>query len=195
MLFGQLAADYKFRPQGGETYSASAWLKCYGEIFNNLGWLSTAFTSFHPVHRHVIDPHTSYIREIGKIAIGKISTHIKSDKFTADLTAVFDALLKGGDGNKLLHSLTEVHTKDRNNSFLVAIADINQSVPLVLFFAIEINIDISKIQVLMSHIDKFHMKVATLGVCVNRLRFNQIQSGIKKKLGKRLETDVLPIVI
>ena len=193
MLFGQLASNYKYRSQGGETYSASAWLKYYGEILNNLGWASTNFTSFDPVLSYVIDPHTSYVREIGKIAIGEISTHIKSDEFTADLSAVFDAVLKGGKASKLLHSLTEAHTNVRNNSFLVAIADISQSVPFVLFLAIEINIDISKIQELMSHVDKFDMKVAAVGVRINRVMFNHIKAEIEEKLGKRLETDVLPI--
>ena len=100
MLFSQLAADSKYNFSTGQTYSAEAWWHYYNYVMTSLGWIIPTVPILYPDDPYRINTTRAFIYEIGQVVIREISEQINSDQYTANLTRLFNELIKAGTGSK-----------------------------------------------------------------------------------------------
>ena len=194
MLFSQLAADSRYNSSTSQTYSAEAWWHYYNNyVLTSLGWIIPTVPILYPGDPYRVNTTRALIYEIGQVVIREISMQINSNQYNANLTRLFDGLIKAGTGSKELTLFSQMHSPIRKDLLVVGVGDHGYGNTAIVLLGLEVNVDLSDVNKLLSPASQFEYKVAVLDGKLDMDIFNSMKKSIEQKLGDSLKSDIIPI--
>ena len=194
MFFSQLTADSRYNSSSGQTYSAEPWWHYYNNyVMTSLGWIIPTVPILYPGYPYKINTTRSLMYEIGQVVIHEISAQINSDQYNAKLTRLFDGLINSGARSKELTLFSQMHSQIRKDLLIVGVGDHGYGNTAIVVLGLELNVDLSDVNKLLSHASQFDYKVAILDGKLDMDIFNSLKKSIKQKLGHSLQYDIFRI--
>ena len=86
-----------------------------------------------------------------------------------------------------------MHSKIRKDLLVVGVGDHGYGNTAIVLLGLEVNVDLSDVNKLLSPTSQFEYKVAVLDGKLDMDIFNSMKKSIEQKLGDSLKSDIFPI--
>ena len=199
MLFAQLAAN-KQVPQGQDNNTIE-WYNAFRNILVYLGWTSKSF-EFSEVEAHgpTFSINSAFLKMLSDFVI---AAGLKDGSKILDGIKNMISTLESDQTGHYFTIYSHFHQNARQNAFDIGVvtqdpnADPEVSVPILVLFAFDMNVNASKLQVLWATYESSstHVKSAQNQVILNKKMFQKVQDTVETRLGDRMKDCITGIAI
>ena len=199
MLFAQLAANRQV-PQGHDNNTIE-WYNAFCDVLLHLGWTSKSF-QFSEVEAHgpTFSINSAFLKMLSDFVI---AAGLKDGPKILDGIKNMISTLESDQSGEYFSIYSYFHQNARKNAFDIGVvtqdpnSDPLVSVPILVLFAFEMNVNVSKLQVLWLKYESSstHAKSAQNQVVLNKKLFQSLQDTVETRLGDRLKKYIINIPI
>ena len=194
MLFAQLAAN-KQVPKGDDdnTDNTIDWYNAFCDILLYLGWTAKSF-EFSEVEAHgpTFSINSAFLKMLSDFVI---AAGLKDGSKILDGIKNMISTLESDQSGEYFTIYSHFHQNARQHAFDIGLvtqdpnADPEVSVPILVLFAFDMNVNASKLQVLWATYESSstHVKSAQNQVILNKKMFQKVQYTVETRLGDRLK--------